>query len=173
MNEAASRGRAIARMRAIGPSCQAGAVLPMRADKRPMRGVKAQLGTTHNGTMTRCPCGFGEPYESCCGRYHSGSAEPPSATDLMRARYSANARGDRDYLVNTWHSQTRPLNLALAAGRSWTGLQILGQVRGGLLDAEGTVDFRARYRQDGRAGEQRENSRFVREDGRWRYLDAG
>jgi SEC-C motif-containing protein len=91
----------------------------------------------------------------------------------MRARYSSFVRGDRDFLLKTWHSSTRPATLTLDGDRRWTGLQVLGHERGGLLDAEGTVDFRASYRQDGRTGEQRENSRFVRADGRWRYLDAG
>ncbi len=88
----------------------------------------------------------------------------------MRARYSAFAVGDRDFLVATWHSSTRPAELELDADRVWTGLQILGQTGGGMLEATGTVEFGARYRQDGRRGEQRENSRFVRQCGQWRYL---
>lgn len=88
----------------------------------------------------------------------------------MRARYSAFVLGDRDFLVKTWHSTTRPARLALDEDRRWTSLQILDRTAGGLLDASGTVEFAAHYHQHGKVGSQRENSRFVREDGYWRYL---
>ena len=40
-----------------------------------------------------CPCGLGDDYESCCGRFHAG-APAPTAEALMRSRYSAFAVGD-------------------------------------------------------------------------------
>ena len=40
-----------------------------------------------------CPCGLGEDYGSCCGRFHHGAAAP-AAELLMRSRYSAFAVGD-------------------------------------------------------------------------------
>jgi SEC-C motif-containing protein len=49
---------------------------------------------------------------------------------------------------------------------------VLATTAGSLLAAEGTVEFRAHYVRDGRAGTQHENSRFVRDGGRWRYLDG-
>ena len=55
----------------------------------------------------------------------------------------------------------------------WTGLgEVLATTGGSLLAAEGTVEFRASYVHDRRAAAQHENSRFVREDGHWRYLDG-
>ncbi len=45
-------------------------------------------------------------------------------------------------------------------------------VGGGAYHTEGTVEFRASYREAGREGEQRENSRFVRADGAWVYERA-
>jgi SEC-C motif-containing protein len=54
----------------------------------------------------------------------------------------------------------------------WTGLDVLTTTGGSLLAAEGTVEFRASYVAGGRAGAQHENSRFVRDGGRWRYLDG-
>lgn len=90
----------------------------------------------------------------------------------MRARYSAFTVQDRDFLVTTWHSSTRPADLELDADREWTGLRIVAHTAGGMLQAEGTVEFSAGYRQAGKRDEQRENSRFVREEGRWRYLSA-
>ena len=49
---------------------------------------------------------------------------------------------------------------------------MLGTAGGSLLAAEGTVEFRAHSVRDGRAGTQHEISRFVRENGRWFYLDG-
>ena len=43
---------------------------------------------------------------------------------------------------------------------------------GGLLATEGTVEFVAHRISGGQRGEQHEVSRFVREEGAWRYLDA-
>ena len=90
----------------------------------------------------------------------------------MRSRYSAFAVGDAAYLLATWHSTTRPGTLQLDRDVRWTGLDVLAKTGGTLLGAEGTVEFRAHYVVAGRTGAQHENSRFVREDGRWRYLDG-
>ena len=123
-------------------------------------------------TSRRCPCGTGLPYDGCCGRLHQGAADAATAEQLMRSRYSAFALGDPAYLLTTWHSRTRPRTLSLDPEVRWTGLEIVGTGGGRLLDPEGTVEFRASYRAAGRAGAQHENSRFAREDGRWRYLDG-
>ena len=119
-----------------------------------------------------CPCGSGLPYDDCCGPLHRGESTAATAKALMRSRFSAFAVGDADYLLRSWHSSTRPARLRLDPGLHWTRLEILGTDRGGLFDAEGTVEFRAHYREAGRPGTLEERSRFVREDGRWVYLDA-
>ncbi|GAA4252677.1 YchJ family metal-binding protein [Dactylosporangium darangshiense] len=120
--------------------------------------------------MNTCPCGLGEPYDECCGKYHRG-AEPPSAELLMRARYSAYVLADRAFLLRTWHEKTRPRALTLESEQNWQGLTILGREGGGLFDTEGIVEFRARYVADGRSGTMHDRSRFVKVDGAWRYLD--
>jgi SEC-C motif domain protein len=120
----------------------------------------------------RCPCGTGLPYAECCGRLHDGTAAAGTAEQLMRSRYSAFAVGDAAYLLATWHPTTRPASLELDPSVRWTGLDVIGGTGGGLLAREGTVEFRAWYRHDGDTGSQHEVSRFVREDGAWRYVDA-
>ncbi|HST46205.1 YchJ family protein [Jatrophihabitans sp.] len=120
--------------------------------------------------MTSCPCGLGEPYESCCGRYHRGEANPPTALTLMRARYAAFACGEEQFLAATWHPSTRPAGPLLDPALDWTALHITGHTAGGWLDETGTVAFTARYQRAGVPGRVRENSRFVRLDGRWSYL---
>lgn len=90
----------------------------------------------------------------------------------MRSRYAAYALGLADYVLATWHPSTRPLELDLATAPQprWIGLRIIAVA---LQDAQhGTVEFVARYRLGGRAHHLHEISRFVREDGRWYYLDG-
>jgi SEC-C motif domain protein len=119
----------------------------------------------------RCPCGTGVPYDACCGPFHGGTPAP-TAEKLMRSRYSAFALGDAEYLVRTWHSSTRPPALRLDSSRRWLGLAIEATDGGGLLHKTGTVEFTASYQDGDFRGAQHENSRFVREDGQWFYVDA-
>ncbi|WP_162834586.1 YchJ family protein [Amycolatopsis circi] len=119
-----------------------------------------------------CPCGLPEPYADCCGRFHRGDQQAPTAERLMRSRYCAFAVGEPDYLLDTWHPDTRPKRLRLDPAQEWTRLEILGRTGGSLLQNEGTVEFRAHYRYQGHDESQHENSRFVREGGRWYYVDA-
>ncbi|MFC6357198.1 YchJ family protein [Luethyella okanaganae] len=120
----------------------------------------------------RCPCLSGESYDACCGRLHRGEADAATAEALMRSRFSAFAVGDEDYLLHSWHSSTRPSALNLDPGLRWYRLDIVRTDRGGMLDVEGTVEFDAYHRSPDDRGMQHETSRFVREGGRWVYLDA-
>lgn len=122
--------------------------------------------------LRRCPCHAGLPYDECCGRFHDGHGSPATAEQLMRSRYSAFALADPEYLLLTWHPTTRPRTLDLDAEVRWTGLDVLGGTGGCLLDTEGTVEFRAHYVAAGTFGVQHERSRFVRDAGRWQYLDG-
>ena len=113
----------------------------------------------------------------CCGRLHDGTSTAATAEQLMRSRYSAFAVGEACYLLHTWHPSTRPPTLTLDREVRWTGLDVLATSGGLLLDAEGTVEFAAHYLvRDGAggrsAGIQHERSRFLREAGRWTYLDG-
>ena len=118
-------------------------------------------------TDVNCPCGRARPERACCGPVLDGR---PAATaeDLMRSRYTAFVRGDTAHLTASWHPSTRPRALRLEPGSVWTGLEILDRSGGAMFDAEGVVEFRA-HRRDGVL---HERSRFVREDGRWFYVDG-
>ena len=126
-------------------------------------------------TLTPCPCGRTNPkgqalsFEACCAPYHAGQAAP-DAESLMRSRYSAFVRGDVPYLLATWHHSQRPAELELDAGAKWLGLEIKQHRITGEHTAE--VEFVARFRVGGKAIRQHERSRFVREEGRWYYVDG-
>lgn len=118
-----------------------------------------------------CPCGSDLPYADCCGPWHTGihhGVHAPTPDALMRSRYSAYVIGLLDYLQATWHASTAPGDLELPPLK-WLGLEIRHAVTSG--DA-GVVEFVARYRDGGRAERMHETSRFVREDGRWYYIDG-
>lgn len=118
---------------------------------------------------TPCPCGSGAAYAACCGRWHAG--EPaPTAQALMRSRYSAFTLGLLDYLRETWHPSTRPETLEpMPEGLKWLGLEVRRAAEDG---DRATVEFVARSKQGGRAMRLHETSRFVREGGRWYYVDG-
>lgn len=125
-----------------------------------------------------CPCGRqdtrgrGRPYAACCGPHREpGAAVPaPDAEALMRSPYTAFARGDVAHLLATWHASTRPAELALEPGVTWLGLDVK---RHRALDADhAEVEFVARSRIAGRGQRLHEVSRFVREGGRWFYVDG-
>jgi uncharacterized protein YchJ len=50
---------------------------------------------------TDCACGSMRPYTACCAPLHTGAALPHSATALMRARYSALATGQPQFVMDT------------------------------------------------------------------------
>lgn len=116
-----------------------------------------------------CPCGLPEPYDACCGPLHRGGAAP-TAERLMRSRYTAFSRGEAGYLLTSWHPSTRPPEVRLDPQRRWTRLDVDAATGGGLLDATGTVAFRAAYADARGPGVQRETSRFRRDERRWVYL---
>lgn len=121
----------------------------------------------------RCPCSSGLPYGECCGPIHAGSVAAPTAQALMRSRFSAFAVGDAAYLFDSWHPSTRPASVDLEEDTRWLRLDILSTSAGGPFDDRGEVAFEARYRTaEGDRGVLRERSRFVRERGRWYYVDG-
>ena len=90
----------------------------------------------------------------------------------MRSRYVAYALGLEPYLLETWHASTRPasLDFNIEEKTHWLGLTIK---RHEVEDTDhAIVEFVARYKIDGRAYRLHETSRFVREDGRWFYVDG-
>ncbi|MDE2299648.1 MAG: hypothetical protein KGL99_08865 [Burkholderiales bacterium] len=126
-----------------------------------------------------CPCQTRSaahpttPYAACCAHYHAGPLhlQAPTAEALMRSRYAAYVLDRVDYLLATWHPSTRPAAIdANPPGLKWLGLEVR---RHTVMDADhASVEFVARSKLGGRAQRLHELSRFVREDGRWFYVDG-
>jgi SEC-C motif domain protein len=123
-----------------------------------------------------CPCGRLNPrgrplaFENCCAPYLDHGVDAPDAESLMRSRYSAFVLERPAYLLASWHATTRPPELTLDPGIKWLGLAIKGVKS---IDADhAEVAFVARSRVGGRGQRLEERSRFVRDDGRWLYIDG-
>ena len=114
-----------------------------------------------------CPCHHGASYGVCCKPLHDGQAAP-TAERLMRSRYAAYVLKLDSYLFATWHPSTRPPSIDLDTPK-WLGLQVRHHQETG---DTATVEFVARYKVGGTAHRLHEVSRFIREDGRWYYVDG-
>lgn len=116
-----------------------------------------------------CPCGTNRPYQTCCEPLHKGKSAK-TAEALMRSRYSAYVLGHEDYLLNTWHPNTRPatLNMSDNVNTKWLGLTILRSEN--TSDTQAIVEFVARYKIGGNRAERlHETSQFEFNDV-WYYL---
>lgn len=127
---------------------------------------------------TVCPCGRtdgkGRPLarSSCCGPLLDDFARcpAPDAERLMRSRYSAFVEQNAAYLLASWHASQRPAAIDFEPGCKWLGLELKGTRS--LTADSAEVEFVARSRVAGRGQRLHERSRFVREDGRWYYVDG-
>ncbi|MDE2418493.1 MAG: hypothetical protein KGN32_11875 [Burkholderiales bacterium] len=124
-----------------------------------------------------CPCGRLDArsrpvrYGDCCGRYLDADTAAPDAEHLMRSRYSAFVLEREAYLLATWHGSTRPQQVPFDAGVKWLGLEVRKHLPRDADHAE--VEFVARHKPAGSSAVRlHEQSRFVREDGRWYYVDG-
>ena len=88
----------------------------------------------------------------------------------MRSRYTAFVKEDKDYLLRTWHESTRPKELDFEP-LHWRSLKIEAFMP--LSETTARVKFVAKARDDaGNMITLKESSRFVKENGRWYYIDG-
>eukprot|EP00887_Chlorella_sp_A99_P005389 scaffold1.g5389.t1 len=125
-----------------------------------------------------CPCGSGKAFKECCRRYHEGEL-PPTPEALMRARYSAYAKGNVAFVCETTHPENPLFHgsknpdgtpsstlaedvRASCESISWDRLKTWFKVRG----------------QEGQRAQGAytqtfvEHSHFKREGGRWLYVNG-
>ncbi|MBV7412344.1 hypothetical protein KRX56_06340 [Dermabacteraceae bacterium TAE3-ERU27] len=122
--------------------------------------------------MISCPCGGGS-YPECCKPVIADPSSADTPEQIMRSRYTAYVRRDLKHLLVTWHPDTAPARCDLAAsladGTVWQGLTVHCASH---TENSGQVEFTAHYLTPAGGGALRENSRFVKEAGRWLYLDG-
>jgi SEC-C motif-containing protein len=124
----------------------------------------------------KCRCRSGRKAKRCCAPYHEGRPAPtPEA--LMRSRFSAYALGLAGYIVDTtarggpmWDDDLDRWRAAItrfSEGTRFLGLRIDDAPPPG--PDEGFVTFTATLEQGGGDASFSERSRFLRQDGAWRY----
>lgn len=127
--------------------------------------------------MSACPCMSEKEYANCCGPYHAGKVAAPTAEATMRARYSAFAVGQMEYIERTHHNSTKEeLDMegvtSWALNSDWLGLEILGTEAGKEKDTEGTVEFRCKFVYNDSTQVHHELSTFKKEKGEWFFVDG-
>ncbi|MCU7959149.1 MAG: YchJ family protein [gamma proteobacterium symbiont of Bathyaustriella thionipta] len=124
-----------------------------------------------------CPCGSGKPYASCCEPLHTGAAQAETAEALMRARYSAFEKGAYDFLHNSLHPEHRADHDLDATRRwaqksTWVKLEVESVEQGAADDDQGTVVFKACFRDKKGVQVHHEAGQFQRYEGAWYYVDG-
>lgn len=124
-----------------------------------------------------CPCGSKLEFNVCCEPIILKRKVAETSQALMRSRYVAFTLADADYLMESHHSDTRPLKDKKAIQKwsksvKWMGLIIDKTSKGQASDYEGWVEFRALYLENGKAQQIHENSYFKKENGQWFYLSG-
>lgn len=124
-----------------------------------------------------CPCTSKSTFDKCCEPYLTGRKVPETAEALMRSRFSAYAMRKVDYLIATTCEEERSkLDReeleSYCRTISCISLKITQTEAGGPGDETGTVLFYASLQANGKRMLHRELSRFIRENGRWVYVDG-
>ncbi len=94
----------------------------------------------------------------------------------MRSRYTAYARQDAGYLIDTWHPSCDAERFRTSLEQSfavtkWLSLHIIiTEVPGD--NSEGFVTFCARFSENQQESFIHERSRFLRLEQRWYYIDG-
>ncbi len=103
--------------------------------------------------MSLCPCCSGLAYDRCCEPAHRGSQAPVTPEALMRARYSAFALGNIEFLLATiapTHAEPsdRETIANTLENTEWCGLQVVSASQG---EGLGEVEFVAFFKPKGTA----------------------
>ena len=128
--------------------------------------------------MSTCPCGSDRSFETCCQPIITGKECAKTAEHLMRARYTAYVVTAMDFIFASTHPDCRKGydhegTKAWAENSQWLGLEIVSSQDGGPNDANGEVEFVARYReQGGIAREHHETAQFKKEKGNWFFTEG-
>jgi len=123
-----------------------------------------------------CDCGSGIAFANCCAVVwqHGGSTD--SAERVMRARYTAYARGNIEFVqLTTLPIQQSRLDLAQITAWSvqteWLGLQVLSHQLSVHSAQHAWVVFSVSCRENGQPYTHHERSAFVKDAVSWRFID--
>lgn len=126
---------------------------------------------------TPCPCCSGKSFEECCKPVIAGDRKAANAEELMRARYSAYAAGEIDFIINSTHPEKRGENDRneienWSKNSEWLGLEILRTADVPEQPGTGLVEFVANYADRGIKLEHHELAEFRKENDEWFFYDG-
>jgi len=124
-----------------------------------------------------CICGIGDSTETHCLPIIRGEKKAETAEELMRARYSAYALGEVDFILKSHTADAgkdvdRKSTEAWSKHSKWQGLEIVSTEAGGPNDETGVVEFVARYKVKNIAIEHRERAKFEKQNGKWLFAEG-
>jgi len=127
--------------------------------------------------MSLCPCGSNSDFDLCCNPILTGAREALTAEALMRARYSAYAKCEVDFLHESLHpahreDHDRNATRRWAANSDWLGLEIVDIEDGQEDDQDGVVEFVATFKEKGVIRRYHERSQFKKHNGKWFFVDG-
>ncbi len=127
--------------------------------------------------MSECPCGSGKDFALCCEPILVGREKAATPEMLMRARYSAYATKNVDFVYSSSCGAAkkefdRPSTEKWAENSEWKGLTILSTEGGAEGDTEGKVEFLAVYAIKDTTFQHHEIAEFKRIDGDWKFSDG-
>ena len=127
--------------------------------------------------MAGCLCGVGKSYKTCCEPYHKGDALPETAEQLMRARYTAFAKGELAFLKSSiapesLHDYDEAAIKTWSENSKWLGLTVVKSAKGQPNDSIGTVEFIAKFHFEKEDREHHEVAEFKKISGQWYYTDG-
>ena len=127
--------------------------------------------------MEKCPCGSESTYSDCCEPFIKKEKEPETAVQLMRARYSAYAKIETDFLYESLLPDKRNTHdseqtKSWSQKSTWNKLEVVGTKKGNQGDTTGTVEFIAHYTVKGERTRHHEVATFKAVDGKWYFEDG-
>lgn len=124
-----------------------------------------------------CPCCSGKNYDECCKPVIDGSRKAATPEELMRARYSAYAKCEVDFIIGSTEKSKRDENDRKeienwSKNSEWLGLKIVNTDFEDNTEDSGKVEFIASYADRGVKLEHHELAEFKRVDGEWFFYDG-
>ncbi|MGF1901495.1 YchJ family metal-binding protein [Aliivibrio sifiae] len=123
-----------------------------------------------------CPCGTKKNYSVCCEPIHNNHELAKTPELLMRSRYSAHVKQLPQYIIDTYHASCHAEEFREGIEESialdWRKLKVISFNLSKTNDNEGFVSFKATYSENGQLHQLKEHSRFLKENGKWYYVDG-
>jgi SEC-C motif-containing protein len=124
-----------------------------------------------------CVCGSGVSFGQCCSPVLAGLEKAKTAQALMRSRYAAYVVGDIEHIKKTQNAKSGgdfdEANAKEWSEKSeWNGLEIVRTEKGLAGDETGIVEFKARFKFEGKEACHHETAFFKREAGEWNFVEG-